>query len=148
MIFWGFVVWFVGAVAALMSLLVNAHSVIEGLTNLGFNYFTLFANPSFLLTPAKIIFAAGVLLVVVGLIIFFIGRAKFRRTGETEKIGAGAIKYWRDTKGEYKKITWPTFNTVVKNTVITLIMCALVAAFIVAVDFGLSYLIDLLLLLK
>lgn len=148
MIFWGFVVWFVGAVAALMTLLVNAHSLIDGLTNFGFNYFTLFADPKFLFTPAKIIFAVGLLMVAVGLIVFFVGRAQYRRTGEVSKVGAGAIKYWRDTKGEYKKITWPTFKAVVNNTGITLALCALVGAFIVAVDFGLSGLIELLLSLK
>lgn len=147
MIFWGFVMWFVGAVAAIMSLLVSAQGIADKLEFFGWTYFAHLVNPAYL-TTRKVVFAVGLLLVIVGLIVFFIGRAKVRRTGEQEKAGAGAIKFWRDAKGEYKKITWPTFKTVVKNTGITLIMCALVAVFIILVDIGLSALVDLFLKLK
>ncbi len=147
MIFWGFVMWFVGAVAAIMSLLVSAQGIADKLEFFGWTYFAHLVNPNYL-TTRKVVFAVGLLLVIVGLIVFFIGRAKVRRTGEQEKVGAGAIKFWRDAKGEYKKITWPTFKTVVKNTGITLIMCALVAVFIILVDIGLSALVDLFLKLK
>lgn len=147
MIFWGFVMWFVGAVAAIMSLLVSAQGIVEKVEFFGWTYFSHLINPSFL-TAKKVVFAVGILLVIIGLVVFFIGRAKVRRTGEQEKAGAGAIKFWRDAKGEYKKITWPTFKTVVKNTGITLIMCALVALFIILVDLGLTSLVDLFLQLK
>ena len=148
MIFWGFVLWFVGAVAAIMSLLVAATGIASGLEVYGLaGYFARVFDPQ-LLSAKKIVFAIGLVLVLVGLIIFFVGRAKVRRTGEQENAGAGALKYWRDLKGEYKKITWPTFKTVVKNTGITLIVCALVAVFIILVDLGLSGLVDLFLSLK
>ena len=147
MIFWGFVMWFVGGVAAIMSLLVSAQGIADKLEFFGWKYFSHLVNPSYL-TTRKVVFAVGLLLVIVGLIVFSIGRAKVRRTGEQEKAGAGAIKFWRDAKGEYKKITWPSFKTVVKNTGITLIICALVAAFIIVVDLGLSGLVDLFLKLK
>ena len=147
MIVWGFVMWFVGAVAGIMSLLVGAKGISEGLNTFGWDYFARLVDHANL-TAKKIVFVVGILLVIVGLIVFFIGRAKARKTGNDGKAGAGAIKYWRDMKGEYKKITWPTFKSVVKNTAITLIMCALVAVFIIAVDLGLSALIDLFLSLK
>lgn len=145
MIFWGFVMWFVGAVAAIMASLISISSVIDAMENFGFGgYFARLVNPQFL-SAKKIIFVIGILLVIVGLIVFFIGRANAKRTGETGKSGTRAIKYWRDAKGEYKKIVWPTFSAVMKNTGITLVMCALVAVFVCLVDIGLSSLVDLLL---
>ncbi len=53
------------------------------------------------------------------------------------------VKFLRDYKGELKKIVWPNFKTVLKNTGIVLIMCVLVGVFIWAVDFGLGALLDL-----
>jgi preprotein translocase subunit SecE len=145
MVFWGFVLWFAGAVAAIMSLLVGAKGITDALSIFGFGgYMARLFDVQFL-TAKKIVFLVGLVLVIAGLIVYFIGRAKVARTGETEKSGAAAVKYWRDLKGEYRKITWPTFRTVVKNTAITLIVCALAAIFICVVDFGLSSLIELLL---
>lgn len=53
------------------------------------------------------------------------------------------VKFLRDYKGELKKIVWPNFRTVLKNTGIVLIMCVLVGVFIWAVDLGLGALLDL-----
>ena len=44
-------------------------------------------------------------------------------------------KSFRDTKGEVKKIVWPTGKSVVKNTVVVIIMCLIVGAFIWLFDF-------------
>ena len=52
-------------------------------------------------------------------------------------------KFLRDTKGEFKKIIWPTFPAVVRNTGVTLAMCAVLGLLICAVDIGLSALINL-----
>lgn len=46
-------------------------------------------------------------------------------------------------KGELKKITWPTFPVVLRNTIIVLILCAVVGIFIWAEDFGLGQLLKL-----
>lgn len=54
-------------------------------------------------------------------------------------------KFFREYKSEVKKIVWPGPREVVKNTVIVLIMCVLVGAFIWLVDFGLGKLITLIL---
>ena len=53
------------------------------------------------------------------------------------------IRFLKDYKSEYKKITWPTIKEVVKNTVIVLIMCLIVGALIWIVDFGLAELLAL-----
>lgn len=50
-------------------------------------------------------------------------------------------KYFRDTKGEFKKIVWPTFPSVVRNTLVTLAVCVLLGVLICLVDAGLGALI-------
>ena len=57
--------------------------------------------------------------------------------------GKRMAKFFRDTKGEFKKIMWPTFPTVVRNTGVTLAMCAFLGLIICVVDIGLSALINL-----
>jgi preprotein translocase subunit SecE len=54
-------------------------------------------------------------------------------------------RFLRDYKSEAKKIVWPTFKDVAKNTLIVLIICLIVGAFIWAVDFGLAELLKLIL---
>ncbi len=58
------------------------------------------------------------------------------------------VLFFRDYKSEVKKIVWPSFKDVVKNTLIVLIMCAVVGVLIWLVDFGLGKLIELILNLK
>lgn len=48
------------------------------------------------------------------------------------------VRFLKDYKGELKKVVWPNFRTVAKNTVVVLVMCAIVGAFIWLVDWGLS----------
>ena len=55
------------------------------------------------------------------------------------------IRFLRDYKSEIKKIVWPGWRDVVKNTVIVLIMCLIVGAFIWLIDFGLGKLLELIL---
>ena len=56
-------------------------------------------------------------------------------------------RYFKELKGEFKKITWPTWAALCKNTWVTLAMCAIVAVIVIAVDQGLNALIQLLLTL-
>ena len=154
MIFWGFVMWLVGGAAALLAVLANLQNsgedigIIDQLQGYGLGgYLSRLFDPAYL-TARKILFLVALVLVVVGLILFFIGRKKVAASGVPEKAGAKAQKYWKDIKGEYRKIVWPTFKTVVNNTLITLAVCALLAVFIVAVDQGLNALVRLLLKLK
>lgn len=52
-------------------------------------------------------------------------------------------RFFRDYKSEVKKIVWPGFRDVVKNTLIVLIICLLVGALIWICDKGLGELIKL-----
>lgn len=51
------------------------------------------------------------------------------------------VTFIREYKSEIKKIRWPDLKTVIKNTVIVLIVCAIVGAFIWLLDFGLGNLV-------
>ena len=53
------------------------------------------------------------------------------------------IAFLRDYKSEAKKIVWPNFKTVIKNTVIVLIICALIGGFVCLLDLGLAKLVEL-----
>ena len=48
------------------------------------------------------------------------------------------VKFFKDLKGENKKIVWPSAKTVLKNTGIVLAVVLIVGAAIWLVDFGLS----------
>lgn len=72
--------------------------------------------------------------------------AKSGKDGKKKGPGLGKrfVKYFRDLRGEFKKINWPTFSTVVRNTGVTLAMCAVLGVIICLIDFGLGFLVDLL----
>ena len=55
------------------------------------------------------------------------------------------VKFIRDYIGEIKKIVWPGPKSVLKNTLIVIIMCLVVGAFIWLVDFGLGSLLNVIL---
>lgn len=63
--------------------------------------------------------------------------------GQSLTIPKKVVKFLRDYKGEVKKIVWPGPRAVVKNTIIVLIMCLVLGAFVWLVDFGLGSLLDL-----
>lgn len=54
-------------------------------------------------------------------------------------------RFLRDYKSEIKKIVWPGFKDVLKNTGVVLLMCAVVGVFVWLVDFGLGKLLTLIL---
>ena len=60
-------------------------------------------------------------------------------------LGTRMAKYFRDTKGEFKKIVWPTFPTLLRNTGVVLALCVVLGVIICLVDFGLGALVDLML---
>ncbi len=55
------------------------------------------------------------------------------------------VRFFRDYKSEVKKIIWPGWKDVAKNTLIVLVICLIIGAFIWAVDFGLAQLLKLVL---
>ena len=62
-------------------------------------------------------------------------------------LGKRIAKYFRDLRGEFKKIIWPTFPTVLRNTGVTLAMCAIMGLVICVMGLGLGRLIQLFVLL-
>ncbi len=65
--------------------------------------------------------------------------------GERLTIPKRIVRFLRDYKSEVKKIVWPGPRDIVKNTVIVLIMCLVIGAFIWLVDLGLGQLLKLIL---
>ena len=55
----------------------------------------------------------------------------------------GVAKYFRDLKGEFKKIVWPSKKQIINNTIVVIIAIIVCGLFIWAMDLGLSALMDL-----
>jgi len=49
---------------------------------------------------------------------------------------AGIVSYFKDVRGEMKKVVWPTRKQLQKNTIIVLIAIVLIGAFIWVLDLG------------
>ena len=58
--------------------------------------------------------------------------------------GSKVKKFFKDFKGEWKKVTWPSGHTVLKNSLVVIAIVAIVGVALFAVDTGLSAIIDLL----
>ena len=54
-------------------------------------------------------------------------------------------KYFRDTKGEFKKIIWPTKKQVINNTLIVLAVVCIAGVFLFALDMGFGAVLKLVL---
>ena len=144
MLTWGFLLLVGGFLSCLIFFLSNVSDIFAYLGSLGFGgYVAKFFDPENL-TTAKIVFVLSAVLALIGLVVYIIGRIKNK--GEKNPIiPANVKKYLRDTRGEFKKIVWPNFPTVMKNTGVVLAMCAVTAAIICLADAGLSEIIALLL---
>lgn len=70
--------------------------------------------------------------------------AKAAKGGKSDKpsffarAGKGTKRFFKDFKGECKKIVWPDAKTVLKSTGIVLLVVTIVTAIIFAIDFGLE----------
>lgn len=53
------------------------------------------------------------------------------------------LKFFRDLKGEFKKIVWPSKKQIINNTVIVIVAIIVIGCFIWVLDFGLGALIKL-----
>lgn len=65
--------------------------------------------------------------------------------GAKKTIFKRLIAFFKDYKSEIKKIVWPGPRDVTKNTLVVLIMCLIVGAFIWLLDFGLGKLLEVIL---
>lgn len=146
MLTWGFLL-LVGGFIACLIFFFSQMTDIFGYLKGGFgSYVGKFFDPANLST-AKVVFMIAVVLTLLGLVLYIIGRAKNK--GEKNPIIPAKVKkYLRDTRGEFKKIVWPNFSTVVRNTGVVLAMCAVTAAVIIAVDLLCGWLVNLLVNLK
>lgn len=59
-----------------------------------------------------------------------------------KKLGAKIKKFFKDFKGECKKVTWPSGKTVLNNSIVVIVIVAVVGVAIFAIDSGLSAIID------
>ncbi len=138
---------FIAAVAALVVMLILVLSNLHMFSDIAamglgkwLDYF--FSD----INAQKVCFFIAAAVFVIGVYCYFAGKSKAKKAGEkTGFVPASIAKFFRDTKGEFKKITWPTMKTVVRNTGVTLAVCAVLGLVICLFDFGLGALIDLLL---
>ena len=61
-----------------------------------------------------------------------------------KNVGAKIKKFFKDFRGEWKKVTWPSGQTVLKNSLVVIVIVAIMGIALLAVDTGLSSIIDLL----
>ncbi len=100
-------------------------------------------------------YTSNVLLVAIALLLFAVAAAAYlliddyievmQSKGTKRTIFKRVIAFLKDYKSEIKKIVWPGIKDVAKNTVIVLVMCLIVGAFIWLLDLGLGKLIELIL---
>ena len=147
MLTWGFLLLVGGFIACLIFFFSNMTDIFAYLGSLGFGgYVGKFFDPANLST-AKVVFMIALALAVLGLVLYIVGRVKNK--GEKNPIVPVKVKkYLRDTKGEFKKIVWPYFSTVLRNTGVVLAMCAGTAVVIIAVDALCGWLVNLLVNMK
>lgn len=145
MLAWGFILLVGGFLACLILFLTQIPGIFEHMQNMGFGGYiaAFFANFS----TEKLVFIIAAVLLVIGLVMYIVGLVRNKNVEGEKKtiIPAKVSKYLRDTRGEFKKIVWPNFRTVLKNTGVVLAMCAVTALVIILADTGLSALIKLLL---
>ncbi len=142
MFFWGIVLMIAGALASLVSFLSNL-DMFGDMKALGMDAWIarFFATEN--ITGQKIAFFIGVILVIVGLVLFVIGKIRAKKTGSDDAATEKGTKFLRDLKGELRKITWPTMAATTRNTAVTLAMCAVMGVIICLIDLGLGALINL-----
>ena len=144
MLTWGFLLLVGGFLACLILFFGQMSNIFDYISKDGFGGYIGRFFDSDNLTTRKIVFMIMLVLAVLGLVLYIVGRAKNK--GEKNTIVPAKVKkYLRDTRGELKKIVWPNFATVARNTGVVLAMCAVTGVVIVGVDALCGWLIQLLL---
>ena len=142
MLFWGFILLVGGALISLI-LFLSHLDLFSSIAAVGFgNYVNLFFDPKYgSIDKTLFLIAAGA--AILGIVLYVVGRIR-NKGEENPLVPVRVSKFFRDTKGEMKKIVWPNVPSVVRNTGVVLAMCAVTAVVIVVVDAVLGLLIDLL----
>ncbi len=63
---------------------------------------------------------------------------------EKKPFGKKLVKYFKETKAELKKVTWPTWKQLKQNTGVIITFIILIGLFLFLIDLGFSRLISLL----
>ena len=143
--------------AAIIMLIVSAlYVVIAGLVNIsditsliGANGLGGYLNLFFAhMNTAKFFLLVFVVVGIIGIVLLIRVLIKKGKTGEADESVSKAGSYCRGLWSECKKIIWPTGKSVVRNTLATLAICAVIAVLVVAIDLGLGALVNLLISLK
>lgn len=58
------------------------------------------------------------------------------------------VSFWNGVKAEFKKITWPDKDDLLKQSVAVVIISVVVGAIITVLDFGIQYGVDFITTLK
>ena len=66
--------------------------------------------------------------------------------GDTAKSGGASqiTKFWNGVKAEFKKITWPNKDALIKQSIAVVVISVVIGAIITILDFGLQYGVDFL----
>ena len=59
-----------------------------------------------------------------------------------KKAGPAIKKFFKDFKGEWKKVTWPSGKTVLNSSIVVIVIVVIVGLAIMLVDNGLTAVID------
>ncbi len=62
------------------------------------------------------------------------------KSGKESKI----TKFWNGVKTEFKKITWPNKDDLIKQSIAVVVISVVIGAIITILDFGLQYGVDFL----
>lgn len=65
------------------------------------------------------------------------------RGSKLKNIGSSLVKFFKEVRGELKKVVWPSRKQLVNNTLTVLLSCLIIGMIIWLADFGLSYIVDL-----
>ena len=67
---------------------------------------------------------------------------------DSEKTDKKAVKFFDGVKAEFKKISWPDKDSLLKQSVAVVVISLVVGAIITILDFGLQYGVDFITTLK
>lgn len=65
-----------------------------------------------------------------------------KKSVDFKAIGAKIKKFFKDFKGEWKKVTWPSRKTVLNHSIVVIVVVAVLGLVILGIDTGLSSIID------
>lgn len=61
------------------------------------------------------------------------------------RVGKAIGRFFRDTKGEMKKVVWPTRKQITNNFIVVMVFVLVCALFVFALDFAFNQLFSLML---